>query len=85
MAEKFSVAAERVAFCCPHVEKPASPVRVWTTGMGNMNKRNSVRPAAGLAGLLLPALLLAHEPEVMQEQVVFSCFAQFYLILCCSA
>ena len=41
-----------------------------TTGTGNMNKRNSVRPVAGLAGLLLPALLLAHEPEVMQKQVV---------------
>ncbi len=65
-----SVAVARVAFCCPHVEKPASPVRVRTTGKGNMNKRYSVRPVAGLAGMLLPALLLAHEPEVMQKQVV---------------
>lgn len=38
--------------------------------MGNMCQRNSVRPVAGLAGLLVPALLLAHGPEMMQKQVV---------------
>ena len=48
-----------------------------------MDTRYSVRLTAGLTGLLLPVLLLAHEPEVMQKQVSFRSFAKFTSILSC--
>ena len=48
-----------------------------------MDTRYSVRLTAGLTGLLLPVLLLAHEPEVMQKQVGFRSFAQFASVFVC--